>query len=133
MILSRDHLTKIIDEIRQTASENKCYPESIRTELKEACIIVTDELFKNISPIYEKFHKNGNTEKLFTSIFSEIILNAEKYLSLTRDTRFLIIKKLADRFTALRKEILTLNDEKLESESTNHTSYIHNVRYSKFQ
>ena len=104
----------MIEEIRNHIINNGCYPVAIKEEIKNQ-ITFTDPFYDIVSPIYDKFHKNGNIEKLYGSIFSKVILDAQKYFGLGRDVSTLIVKKLTDRFTALRKELSREPDEDDES------------------
>uniref|UniRef100_A0A7M5XI81 Uncharacterized protein n=1 Tax=Clytia hemisphaerica TaxID=252671 RepID=A0A7M5XI81_9CNID len=100
-----------MEEIVTVVSENGCYPDDLKSELNDNKVIVIDEFFEVVSPIYDNYHKNGNNEKLYSSIFSKVILDAKKYIGLSRDVSTLLMKKLADRFTSLRKELKTAEEE----------------------
>lgn len=120
-VLSKEKMESLMEEIRIVLIENKCYPDMVKKELQDKRLIVSDVFFEELSPIYNNFHKSGNTEKLYSSIFSDVILRAEKYFGLSRDVSTLLIKKLADRFTSLRKELISLEndhaDDNIETES----------------
>ncbi|XP_066933779.1 uncharacterized protein [Clytia hemisphaerica] len=105
-VLTKEQLKILIQEIRIAIIDNGCYPETVKVELSNE-VTFSDKFFDEISTIYNAYHKNGNTEKLYTSIFSKPILNAQTYFGLGRDVSTLIVQKLADRFTALRKELTT--------------------------
>ena len=109
-ILTKEQLKIVIEEIRVAIIDNGCYPSTVKDELSNK-VTFSDKFFDEISTIYNVYHKNGNTEKLYASIFSKPVLNAQTYFGLGRDVSTLIVQKLADRFTALRKELTTVTPE----------------------
>ena len=105
-MLTGELLLNILKEIQSTAIANNCYPEIIKTELEKYNFKnISEDLLSIVSCTFKKFKKNGDMEKLYSSMFPEIVLRAHDYLpQFSRDTATLLLSKLADKLIALQKE-----------------------------
>lgn len=90
-----------------------CYPPSIKTELKNFTInndSVNSDLYTMVSPTFKKFNKTGNMEKLYSNMYSEIVIKAPMYFEgLSRDASTLVLTKLVDKLIAQRKKLNNKN------------------------
>ena len=101
-------LLDLLIKIRELALINENYPSDLMKILSKVNFVEIDLLWTKVDEIYMDFYESGNAEKLYTTMFCDVITNAENLLSgINIDVSSLVLKKLVDEMLALRKSMMT--------------------------
>ena len=97
-------MPKLISEVIKALSVNKCYRQNIREIFYnyKNVVNVSKDLYTKVQEMLAQFEKKHNPENFYSTYFSSIVKENEKYLlNIERSASTLLASRLADKLLSL--------------------------------